>query len=617
MYLENIQCPADIKKLNTEQLNILCAEIREKLIEVIAKNGGHLASNLGVVELTVAIHYVFNSPEDSVLFDVGHQSYVHKLLTGRYEAFSTIRKKDGLSGFMYPPESEHDAFVSGHSSNSISAACGIACANTINGNDNYVVSVVGDGALTGGMVFEAFNNSGRRKDKMVVVVNDNQMSISKNVGALARHLSGIRIGKGYIRTKEGIRKVLDKIPLIGRPVNKLLLKFKQMIKSALYNSNFFESLGYYYLGPVDGNDISEMIKALEATKVISRPVVLHSITTKGNGYIPAEKNPTSYHGVSNFDVNTGLTAAKNSFSSAFGECVCELAEKDNKICAITAAMTEGTGLFGFKSKYPYRFFDVGIAEQHAVTFSAGLASKGLKPVFAVYSSFLQRSYDQLIHDVSVCNYNVTIAIDRAGIVGDDGITHQGIFDVAFMNTVPNFEVSSPSYFDELKIQLNKAVNTEGPMCVRYPRGGEGYRPDWYTADCSDKDYFIHKINDGNTVLVTYGKLFSNVSKAADELGCSVCKINRIKPLSAQMVEDLLCFDNILFYEEGIRLGGAAEALGIMLYDKGYKGNYGIKAIDGFVPHSTVDEAYESYGFDVESIINYVKNGDSIDRKEKT
>ncbi len=616
MYLENIQCPADIKKLNVEQLNILCAEIREALIGVISKNGGHLASNLGVVELTVAVHYVFDSPNDSVLFDVGHQSYVHKLITGRFDRFETIRKKDGLSGFMFPPESEHDPFVSGHSSNSVSAACGIACANTLAGNDNYVVTVIGDGALTGGMAFEGFNNSGRRRDKMIVVVNDNEMSISKNVGALARHLSGIRIKKGYIRTKAGIKKGIEKIPLLGKPLNHLLIKFKQVIKSAVYNSNYFESLGYRYLGPVDGNNISEMIKALEATKVIGGPVVLHAITVKGIGFLPAEENPTSYHGVSNFDINTGLVAPKNSYSTTFGDTLCEIAATDDKICAVTAAMTEGTGLLPFKNKYPDRFFDVGIAEQHAVTFSAGLASKGFKPVFAVYSSFLQRSYDQLVHDVAVCNYNVTLAVDRSGIVGDDGITHQGLFDVALLNTIPGFGVCSPAYFDELKYELNLAVNTVGPMCIRYARGFEGYRPEWYDSSAVKNDYYIHHVDD-NTVVVTYGKLFSNVCQAAEKADCSICKINRIKPLSEKMALELIKFKRIVFYEEGMRRGGIGETLCDMMTELGYSGSFTIKAIDEFVPHSTVEQAYVNYGFDVESITDFIKNGDKIERKEKT
>lgn len=610
MYLEKIKSPSDLKQLNIDQLNILCAEIREKLIDTVSKNGGHLASNLGVVELTVAIHYVFDSPDDSVLFDVGHQSYVHKLLTGRFETFSTIRKKDGLSGFMFPPESEHDAFVSGHSSNSVSAALGIACANTLKSNDNYSISVIGDGALTGGMVFEAFNNSGRRKDKMVVVLNDNQMSISKNVGSLARHLSSMRIGKKYINTKENVKTFVNKIPLIGEPLHRFLNKTKNLVKSLFYKDNYFSSLGYQYLGPIDGNDIAEVIRGLEACKTVNRPVVLHAMTTKGYGYLPAEKNPTTFHGVSHFDVNTGMVATGDSFSSVFGDSLCDLAEKDEKICAVTAAMTEGTGLIEFKEKFADRFFDVGIAEQHAVTFSAGLASKGYKPVFAVYSSFLQRSYDQLIHDVSVCNYNVTLAVDRAGIVGDDGITHQGLFDVALINNIPNFVVWSPSYFDELKYGLDIAVNTDGPMCVRYPRGSQGYRPDWYTDEMFSTDYAINDTC-SDVLLVTYGKLFSNVSKAAQSANASVCKINKIKPLSSDIIAKISKFKRICFYEEGISNGGVGTLLGNMLLESGYKGSYEVKAIDGFVPHSTVDQAYESLGFDVDSIINYL-NGDKVE-----
>ena len=612
MYLENIHSPKDLKKLNIEQLNILCAEIREKLIETVSQNGGHLSSNLGVVELTVAVHYVFNSPNDSVLFDVGHQCYVHKLLTGRNDTFSTIRQKGGLSGFMLPTESKYDPFVSGHSSNSVSAAFGIACANTLEGNGNYTVSIVGDGAMTGGMIFEAFNNSGRRKDRMIVILNDNQMSISKNVGSLARHLSNMRIGKKYLKTKENVRSLFDKIPIVGGSVNKLLIKFKQMIKSALYNSNYFESLGYHYLGPINGNDIGEVIKGLEAAKSLNRPIVLHAITTKGIGYLPAEQNPTSYHGVSHFDVNTGLVAHKDSFSFEFGQALCDLAERDDKICAITAAMTEGTGLIDFKEKYEKRFFDVGIAEQHAITFCSGLASKGYKPVFAVYSSFLQRGYDQLVHDVSVCNYNVTLAVDRAGIVGEDGVTHQGIFDVAFLNTVPNFALTSPCYFDELKFCLDKAVNTVGPMCVRYPRGVEGYRPDWYSAECFDNDYVLHSDGDQNILIMTYGRLFSNVAEVSEKIGCSVCKINTIKPIPSQLIADVLKFDKIVFYEEGIKNGGVAELFGNMLMESGYKGLYRVRAIDDFVPHETVTEAFEELGFSVDGMIDYVMNGDNFE-----
>lgn len=602
--LESIKSPKDLKQLNNEQLTELCAEIRNKLISTVSANGGHLASNLGIVELTVGIHTVFDSPNDSILFDVGHQCYVHKLLTGRYDTFDTIRKENGLSGFMSPSESEHDAFVSGHSSNSISAACGIAKANTLMGNNNYVVPVVGDGAITGGMTFEALNNSGRSKEKLIVILNDNKMSISKNVGSLARHLTAIRTGRRYIHAKESLRTAVQKIPIVGNRLNKILFRIKQLIKGALYNCNYFESLGYYYLGPIDGNNINAVIRALRSAKDISRPVIVHAITVKGNGYTPAEKNPTSYHGVSHFDIDAGYCANTDCYSNVFGDVLCELARNDSKICAITAAMTEGTGLTRFRGEFKSRFFDVGIAEQHAVTYAAGLASKGYKPVFAVYSSFLQRGYDQIIHDVAICDYNVTFAIDRAGIVGADGVTHQGIFDVAFLNTIPTIRVYSPSNYAELKFYLEKAVNEKGACAVRYPRGNEGYLPEW-TND-SYADYSLHIGEDNVSVAVTYGNLFSNVASAADKSDFSVCKINRIKPLPSGLIHQLLKFEKIVFFEEGIKNGGVAELIGNELLEAGYKGNYTIKAIQEFVPHCEVPSAYKRYGFDVDSIMKAMK-----------
>ncbi len=604
--LENIKSPKDLKQLNNEQLVMLCSEIREKLISTVSENGGHLASNLGIVELTVAVHTVFDSPNDSILFDVGHQSYVHKLLTGRYDSFNTIRKENGLSGFMSPSESEHDAFISGHSSNSISAACGIAKANALMGNSNYVIPIVGDGAMTGGMTFEALNNSGRSKEKLIIILNDNKMSISKNVGSLARHLTAIRTGRRYIHAKENLRSLVNRIPLVGNKINKILIRFKQLLKGALYNCNYFESLGYYYLGPIDGNNISAMIRALRSAKDISKPVIVHAITVKGNGYTPAEKNPTSYHGVSHFDLDIGYSANEDCYSNVFGEKLCELAETDDKICAITAAMTEGTGLVKFKEKYKSRFFDVGIAEQHAITYAAGLSSKGYKPVFAVYSSFLQRGYDQLVHDVAICDYNVTFAIDRAGIVGADGVTHQGIFDVAFLNTIPNIRVYSPSDYAELKYYLELAINENGACAVRYPRGNEDYSPEW--ANDSFADYSMHIGADNKSIAITYGGLFSNVARAADIGNFSVCKLNRIKPIPSGLIHQLAKFDKIIFFEEGIKSGGVAELIGSELIQAGFKGCYSIFAIDEFVPHCEVKSAYKRYGFDVDSILK-IMNGD--------
>lgn len=600
MYIENIRHPDDLKLLDTEQLKLLCEEIRGELIKTVSANGGHLASNLGIVEITVGIHRVFNSPQDSVLFDVGHQSYVHKILTGRYDRFSTIRLENGLTGFMNPNESKHDSFVSGHSSNSISAAYGIASANALQNNDHYVIPVIGDGALTGGMAFEGLNNAGKSGDKMIIILNDNKMSISRNVGGLARHLTKVRIEKRYIKTKEKIRNGFYHIPVIGGAVGKFATVVKRTLKNALYNSNFFESLGYYYLGPIDGNNIEAVTKTLEAAKAITRPVIIHAITVKGKGYSPAEKSPTLYHGVSSYDIETGYCASDDCYSNVFGKKLCELAEKDSSICAITAAMTEGTGLVEFRERFKDRLFDAGIAEQHAMTFSCGLASKGFRPVFAVYSSFLQRAYDQIVHDGAICDYNVTICIDRAGIVGSDGATHQGIFDVAFMNTIPNIAVYSPAYYDGLRNALSNAIYVPGLCAVRYPRGNEMYKPSWYKSESDTYD--LH--GEGKAVAVTYGRLFSNVAEAYDKSNgaFAVCKINRIKPLPETLIKDISSFERVVFYEEGIEHGGVGEQLGCCLLKAGFKGKFELKAIKTFVPQSSIESAFKKLGFDTESII---------------
>ncbi len=610
MYLEKIQGPEDVKKLNMNQLKALSAEIRERLIKTVSKNGGHLASNLGVVELTVGLHYVFNSPDDSVIFDVGHQCYVHKLLTGRADSFDSIRTENGLSGFMNPKESSHDPVYTGHSSTAISAACGIAEFNRLKSNGNYAIAVVGDGAFTGGMTFEALNNSGQGKQRLIVILNDNKMSISENVGTFAHHLARIRIGQKYITVKRCINNLLSAIPLVGSWLVKATSKVKSAIKSALYSSNYFESMGFDYYGPVDGNNIEDVIRVLEAAKDAKNPVLVHAFTVKGKGFAFAEQSPTSYHGVSSFDSEVGISLSEDSFSYEFGKAICALAEKDEKVYAVTAAMTEGTGLTDFRAKYPNRFSDVGIAEQHAVTYSCGLASKGILPVFAVYSSFLQRGYDQLIHDAAIANLDLTLCIDRAGIVGEDGVSHQGVFDVAFLNTIPNVGVYSPSYYDEIAFMLEKALYHNGVDAVRYPRGKQPKRPSWY--EYTDCDYVIHKIN-MNTVVVTYGRLFGNIAEACDKAGVSVCKINRIKPLPDGLVDELMGYERIFFYEEGVRSGGVGEAIGAHLAENGFSGEYRICAIDeGFVLHMPTDSAFCKYGFDVKSIYNTV-TGDTFEQ----
>ncbi len=608
MYLEKIQGPQDLKKLNMNQLKVLSGEIREELIKTISKNGGHLASNLGVVELTIGLHYVFDSPDDSIIFDVGHQCYVHKLLTGRADRFDTIRKEDGLSGFMNPNESPHDPVFTGHSSTAISAACGIAEFNRLDGNDNYSIAVVGDGAFTGGMTFEALNNSGQGNERLIVILNDNKMSISENVGSFAHHLARIRIGQRYITVKRCINNFTGSIPLIGNWLVKVISKIKTTVKnllysSNLYSSNYFESMGYHYCGPIDGNSIEDVIRVLEAAKLTNKPALVHAFTVKGKGFAFAEESPTSYHGVSSFDSEVGISLSEDSFSYEFGKAICSFAEKDNRVYAVTAAMTEGTGLTEYRSLYPKRFCDVGIAEQHAVTYCCGLASKGMLPVFAVYSSFLQRGYDQIIHDAAIGNVDLTLCIDRAGIVGEDGVTHQGVFDVAFLNTVPNVTIYAPSYYDELSAMLEKALYRKGVDAVRYPRGKQPARPDWY--EYTDCDYAIHRQSE-KKVVVTYGRLFGNVAAACERAGVSVCKLNRVKPIPDRLIDELMTFDTVIFYEEGVRSGGVAETIGARLVEAKFSGDYRIFAIDdGFVPHMTTDSAFAKYGFDVDSIYNLV------------
>lgn len=607
MYLENIKGPIDVKKLNTSELNVLCNEIRQQLIETVSKNGGHLASNLGIVELTVGLHYVFNSPDDSIVFDVGHQSYVHKMLTGRFDSFSTIRKEDGLSGFMNPLESEHDPAITGHSSNSISIASGIADANILLGNNNYSIAVVGDGALTGGMTFEALNSSGQGKDRLIVILNDNKMSISKNVGSLSKHLLRMRIGERYIRLKGKIRTGFNKIPLICKPIEAFVGNVKTAFKNALLKSNYFESLGYYYLGPIDGNNVEDVIMALNSAKTITRPVLIHACTVKGKGFAFAEKSPTSYHGVSSFDSDLGFEASGDSFSSEMGNELVKIATANKKVCAVTAAMTEGTGLVPFKKSFKDRFFDVGIAEEHAITFCCGLASKGLRPVFAVYSSFLQRGYDQLIHDAAITSQNLTLCVDRAGIVGEDGVTHQGLFDVAFLNTIPNVKVYSPAYFDELKTMLGSAVEEDGVSVVRYPRGKASAQPDNYSYN--GEEYAIFGSSD--SIVVTYGRLFTNAYNVAMKTNAACCKINVIKPLPNGLINDLMKYKNIYVVEEGIKSGGLGEHLGFKLMEAGYNGKFSLRAVnDEFIAHMSTESAFKKLGFDEDSIVDFLKESNN-------
>lgn len=476
-FLNNINSPDDVKKLSVPELKLLAAEIRLFLTEIVAQKGGHLAPNLGVVELTLALHTVFDSPQDKIIWDVGHQSYIHKIITGRRERFHTLREYGGLSGFPKRSESSHDHFETGHSSTSISAALGIACARDIRGDSYRVIAVIGDGALTGGLAFEALNNAGESKNDLLVVLNDNEMSISENVGGMAAYLGRVRVDPKYNKLKEDVEYILKKIPAIGDRVAKTVERVKDSIKYLVVPGVFFEELGFTYLGPVNGHNISALQDVLNSIKQIKGPVLLHVLTKKGKGYAFAEEKPDKFHGIGPFDIKTANTVKKvntPTYTKVFGTTLKEIAVENKDVVAITAAMAGGTGLDIFAAAFPDRFFDVGIAEQHAVTFAAGLASQGFKPVVAVYSTFLQRAYDQILHDVALQNLPVIFAVDRAGLVGEDGPTHHGVFDISFLRSIPGMVIMAPRNEDELRHMLSTAINLNRPCVVRYPRGtGEG------------------------------------------------------------------------------------------------------------------------------------------------
>jgi len=600
--LNNIDSPDNVKKLNKGELNLLCDEIRNEIINVVSKNGGHLASSLGAVELTVALHRVFSSPKDAIIFDVGHQSYAHKLLTGRFDKFSTLRKEDGISGFMRPAESEHDPFVTGHSSNSISAAYGIYKAKSML-DGGTAIAVIGDGAMTGGMAYEALNNAGGKKGNFIVILNDNKMSISKNVGAMPRAFTKMRNRKGYHKMKFVVSTLLLKIPLVGKPLYNFVFSIKEAFKSVVYKNNIFTSLGFNYLGPVNGHDIEAMERLFTIAKSYNMPTLVHVVTTKGKGYYFAENNPNDYHGVSSFNIDKGKDVKNiKTHSDIAGETLCELAAKNKRVCAITAAMTEGTGLKNFAIKYKSRFFDVGIAEQHAVTFAAGLASGGMIPYFAVYSSFLQRGYDQVLHDAAIANVPIKLLVDRAGIVGDDGESHQGLFDVAYLSTIPNVNIYSPCFYNELKKTIEDVSVKKEISVVRYPRGIENNN---YDGSISG-DYTIISQN-SKKVIVTYGRIFSNALEAIKRL-CNVdlIKLNKIHPIEEEIIRILNGYDQIYFFEEGIFSGGVAENIGCRLLNNGYRGKYIVNAVnDEFVGASTIESALKKYKLDTESMVEIV------------
>lgn len=605
--LSKINNPADIKKLSFKSLSKLSDEIRYKLIETVSENGGHLAPNLGVVELTVALHKVFNSPEDQLVFDVGHQCYTHKLLTGRYKDFSTLRTSGGLSGFCRPNESEHDVFFSGHSGTSVSAGLGLAEAKRIKRDKGYVITVIGDGSFTGGMVYEALNNGGRSDAKQIIILNDNKMSISENVGAFAKYLAVIRSRPGYYTFKANTEKVLIKIPL-GKKIAKEIYNIKTDIKNKIYKqSTFFEDLGYRYMGPIDGHNIENLCDALESAKSVNGPVLLHVITVKGKGYRHAEKAPSQFHGISKFDIETGepITSSDN-FSSKLGSYLCRHAETDKSICAITAAMGIGTGLDEFSKLFPERFFDVGIAEEHAVTFSSGLAKNGMKPVYAVYSTFLQRCYDQIIHDVSLQKLKVIFAIDRVGFVGEDGETHHGLFDVTFLNTIPDVRVYSPCCYKSLYADLSSALYAdEYSVAVRYPRGAMDENVN--KLKFNEIGYSYYGEENAEKLIVTYGRISGNAVCAVDTLeNTALVVLNQIKPIPENAFNIIKSKKEVYFFEEGLKSGGVAEKLASMLLTNGFNGKYKITAVnDEFVRQASISELLKEYFLDTDSMIKIV------------
>ena len=610
--LEKIQSPSDVKNLGVSQLPLLAEEVRDVIVSTVSANGGHLASNLGVVELTIALHRVFNSPDDKIIWDVGHQVYTHKLLTGRYNDFKTLRKEGGLSGFSRPDESEHDIVFSGHSSVSVSTALGIANANKINGKKNYAIAVLGDGALTGGIIYEAINNAGRMKDtRLIIILNDNGMSISKNVGHLAKRLAVMRSRSGYFKLKAVTEKVISKLPIFGKPLANKLFKIKTDLKNMLYQSNFFEDFGVRYMGPVDGHNIDLMCETLEAAKLVNSPVIIHINTVKGKGYVPAENRPTDFHGVGPFNYETGeIKSSADSFSEKFGEFLFNQGAKDKRICAVTAAMSLGTGLRAFSETYPDRFFDVGIAEEHAIPFSLGLSKNGMVPVFVVYSTFLQRCYDQLMHDFALQKSKMIIAVDRAGIVGDDGETHNGIYDTAFFNGIPNIKVYSPSYYCDLnKAFVNTLYHSDGPSVIRYPRGSEPFKPEWY--DCSGNDFDVYGDEDADTVIITYGRIFAESVKAYEQLKANgkkvkLIKLNLIVPIPYDAVNEAKKSKNVFFFEEGIKSGGVGESFATVLLEKGFNRKYVLTAFpDCFVKQGKTDKILMKYNLDCQGMLKVI------------
>ena len=624
--LENINAPKDLKKLSILEKQKLAEEIRKYILEIVSENGGHLASNLGVVELTLALHTVFDFEKDKIVWDVGHQTYVHKILTGRREALKTLRKLNGIAGFPKTNESKYDFFNTGHSSTSISAALGMARARDLKKENYSVLAVIGDGAMTGGMALEALNDVGYSKTKMTIILNDNEMSISPNIGGLNMLLSKLRTKRMYTRTNVIMKKRINEIPVIGKPIVKIVQTIKRSIKQLIIPKMFFEDIGFTYLGPVDGHNIEELQSILTLSKQIDNPVLIHVLTKKGKGYEIAEKNPDKFHATGPFDIQTGNAkkAKGKDYSKVFGDKLIELAEKNDKIVAITASMKDGTGLTEFSKKFPERFFDIGIAEQHALGLAAGMAIDGMIPVVPIYSSFYQRAYDQVIHDIALQNLPVVMCVDRAGIVGADGETHQGTLDMAFFRLVPNLTILAPKDFQELEDMLAFAVDLKKPVVIRYPRGGEDKEP-------FEKHETIEKgkaeiLKEGNDLsIVTIGKMVAKGMKIAKKLqdkgiNAEVINARFLKPLDEQTIKKSIeKTKKVITIEDGTIINGLGTAIKELIMDN-HMEDIEIKAYaypDMFIQHGSVEELEKIYHLNVEDMVEDVQQYFQINKNEET
>lgn len=611
--LKNINSPKDLKKLNINEKELLAKEIRELILNIVSKNGGHLASNLGVVELTIAIHSVFNAPEDKIIWDVGHQTYVHKILTGRKNEMFTLRKINGISGFPKAEESEYDVFNTGHSSTSISVAIGMARARDIKKENNQVIAVIGDGALTGGMALEALNDGGSSKTDFIIILNDNEMSISKNVGGISNFLTKIRSKKFYKKSNNLVKSIVLRIPWIGKKIIKIVEDIKYSIKKIFIPNMLFEDMGYTYLGPVDGHNIEKVEKILNIAKRIDGPKLIHIITKKGKGYEIAEKEPSKYHSTGPFDLKTGESLIKKDkdYSKVFGDKLIKIAGKNKKVVAITAAMKDGTGLKEFACKYKDRFFDVGIAEQHAIGVAAGMARNGLISFVPIYSSFFQRGYDQVIHDICMQNLHVVLCADRAGIVGQDGETHQGIFDLSFFNIVPNLVIMAPKNFRELEDMMDFAINYNGPVYIRYPKGGEG------NTRINKEDEIVlgkaEKLLDGNEyTIIAIGKMVERAYSIAimlkkENINVQIINARFLKPIDEENIIKWIGNTKIITIEDNITRGGLGSTILEILHKYNKKNEIKILGYpEKFIKQGTVNEIEKKYNLDTESIIKIIK-----------